>query len=109
MIPRRTDEVRLTDALAFAPVVVLSGPRQAGKSTLARLVVDTPESHRFDLEDPGDRARLAEPMLSLGGLKGTVVIDEAQRAPTCSRSSACSSTAIAVLADSWCSAAHPPT
>ena len=81
MIPRPIDEARLADALTHAPVVVLSGPRQAGKSTLASLMVDTPASNRFDLEDPGDRARLADPMLALAALEGTVVIDEAQRSP----------------------------
>jgi predicted AAA+ superfamily ATPase len=62
-----------------APIVLLTGPRQAGKSTLARTVVDPAPSHVFDLEDPRDDARLAEPMLALRKLDGTVVIDEAQR------------------------------
>lgn len=56
-----------------------TGPRLAGKSTLARTVVQPPPSHVFDLEDSRDLARLGEPTLSLSGLGGTVVIDEAQR------------------------------
>jgi len=79
MIRRIHDEERLRAALDRAPVVVLSGPRQAGKSTLARSVVDPAPSNLFDLEDPRDLARLDEPTLVLPRLTGTVVIDEAQR------------------------------
>ena len=59
--------------------MLVTGPRQAGKSTLARTVVRPAPSHVFDLEDPRDAARLGEPTLSLPALEGTVVIDEAQR------------------------------
>jgi uncharacterized protein len=79
LVARTEDEQRLRAALARAPVVLITGPRQAGKSTLARSVVAPPPSHHFDLEDPRDLARLGEPTLSLPGLDGTVVIDEAQR------------------------------
>lgn len=64
-------------------VVSLLGPRQCGKTTLARnfiLTVDGPTTS-FDLEDPRDLARLAEPMLALERLEGLVVIDEIQRKP----------------------------
>jgi predicted AAA+ superfamily ATPase len=60
-------------------VVVLTGPRQAGKTTLARQVVTSPASNFFDLEDPRDDARLGDPTLTLPALEGTIVIDEAQR------------------------------
>jgi predicted AAA+ superfamily ATPase len=76
---RHTD--RLEAALARSPVTVLTGPRQAGKSTLARAVAAPVPANVFDLEDPRDLARLGEPTLSLGDLVGTIVIDEAQRAP----------------------------
>ena len=79
VIQRDLDERRLRDALARAPIVLVTGPRQAGKSTLARAVVQPSPSNVFDLEDPRDAARLGEPTLSLPGLAGTVVIDEAQR------------------------------
>ena len=72
---------RVRRALDEAPVVVVTGPRQAGKSTLARLVAAPDPAHHFDLEDPRDLARLADPTLALDGLHGTVVIDEAQRRP----------------------------
>jgi hypothetical protein len=81
MITRGLDEARLRSALAEAPVVLLTGPRQAGKSTLARTVVDPDPARWFDLEDPRDLARLAEPTAALEALTGTVVIDEAQRRP----------------------------
>jgi len=78
-IARDRDERRLRAGLERAPIVLLTGPRQAGKSTLARAVVRPAASHVFDLEDPRDAARLGEPTLSLPGLGGTVIIDEAQR------------------------------
>ena len=68
-------------ALGRSPIVVLSGPRQCGKTTLARQLL-TPESlNYFDLEDPISLARLDEPITALGSLKGLVVIDEIQRRP----------------------------
>lgn len=79
IVARDDDESRLEAALGRAPIVLVTGPRQAGKSTLAKRVVDPPRSNFFDLEDPRDAARLGEPTLSLPELRGTVVIDEAQR------------------------------
>lgn len=79
MILRQDDEDRLTTALRRSPIVLVTGPRQAGKSTLARTVAKAPRSNVFDLEDPRDLARLGEPTLSLATLDGTVIIDEAQR------------------------------
>lgn len=81
LVPRRLDSQRLADALSRAPIVLLTGARQTGKSTLARQVVVAPARNVFDLEDPRDLARLAEPTLSLGTLEGAVIIDEAQRQP----------------------------
>jgi predicted AAA+ superfamily ATPase len=68
-------------ALRDSPVVGLLGPRQSGKTTLAREVLDGRRGHVFDLEDPRDEQRLAEPMTSLESLTGLVVIDEVQRRP----------------------------
>jgi len=81
LVARKLDTARLRASLAAAPVVVLTGPRQAGKSTLARTVVAADRASVFDLEDPRDLARLGDPTLALSGLAGTVVIDEAQRQP----------------------------
>ncbi len=68
-------------ALRRSPVVVLTGPRQSGKTTLARELVAEDSPNYFDLEDPVDVARLAEPMTALRPLEGLVVIDEVQRRP----------------------------
>jgi len=64
------------------PVVALVGPRQAGKTTLAKkYAVGAGETHFFDLEAPSDLARLANPELVLSPLRGLVVLDEIQRIP----------------------------
>lgn len=58
---------------------MLTGPRQCGKTTLARELLDESSVNYFDLEDPTSLARLDEPMTALRPLKGLVVIDEVQR------------------------------
>jgi len=65
------------------PVVAILGARQVGKTTLAREYSRTfaGPATRFDLEDPDDLARLAEPKLALEPLEGLVVLDEVQRRP----------------------------
>jgi len=61
--------------------VELVGPRQVGKTTIARQFVDTSSANYFDLEDPVSRQRLANPMTTLAQLQGLVVIDEIQHLP----------------------------
>jgi hypothetical protein len=68
-------------ALKRRPVVVLTGPRQCGKTTLARQILAPTASTYFDLEDPRTRALFEEPMTALESLTGLVVIDEVQQAP----------------------------
>lgn len=68
-------------ALARSPVVVLTGPRQAGKTTLAREFLSEDSPNYFDLEDPLSLARLEEPRTALDPLRDLVVIDEVQRRP----------------------------
>ncbi len=80
-VPRPADERALRAAVAHAPVTLLTGPRQAGKSTLVRRVIEPSPAAFFDLEDYRDRARLSEPMLALQDRGETIVIDEAQRMP----------------------------
>jgi hypothetical protein len=72
---------RIRRALARSRVVALLGPRQCGKTTLAREIVAPNSPLYFDLEDPTSLARLSEPMTALAPLRGTVVIDEVQRRP----------------------------
>ena len=80
-VERPDDAATLRAAMKRSPVTLLTGPRQAGKSTLVRRVVDPAPSAVFDLEDYRDLARLAEPMLALRDTGETIVIDEAQRMP----------------------------
>ena len=57
------------------------GPRQCGKTTLARQLLDPESPNYFDLEDPAEAALLEQPMTALADLRGLVVLDEAQRQP----------------------------
>ncbi len=80
-IDRPARRSQIAAALARSRVVALVGPRQAGKTTLARQFVAPDSINYFDLEDPASLARLDEPMTALRGLEGIVVIDEVQRRP----------------------------
>ena len=72
----------LRQGLKQSPVVSLLGPRQVGKSTLARTLAKAQRSAIFDLEDPSDLEALQTPKTMLSPLKGLVVLDEVQRLPT---------------------------
>lgn len=65
------------------PAVTLVGPRQCGKTTIARWMMSAiaGEVHYFDLERLADQRKLANPELTLDPLRGLIVIDEIQRAP----------------------------
>ena len=82
-VSRRRHLRRLTLLLRESPVVALLGARQTGKSTLARQLVAARRGPTtwFDLENPEDLARLADPGLELRPLRGLVVLDEIQRLP----------------------------
>ncbi len=73
--------MRLADALRVFPVVALLGPRQCGKTTLARAYAEREPSEFFDLENPVDLRRLTAPMQALEPLSALVIIDEIQRRP----------------------------
>lgn len=78
--PRHLHAIRT--ALRAYPVVAVLGPRQVGKTTLAREVAAGNRSaHWFDLEDPEHRRLLVDPKLALRDLRGLVVLDEVQRVP----------------------------
>jgi uncharacterized protein len=81
MISRPIESGRIRTALARARVVALLGPRQCGKTTLARKLVRASSPNYFDLERPRHLARLIEAETTLETLKGLVVIDEVQRRP----------------------------
>lgn len=72
---------RVSAALSRSPVVALLGPRQCGKTTLARAIAAGRPSTFLDLENPLDAVRLENPATVLTPLKGLVVIDEVQLRP----------------------------
>ncbi len=72
---------KLEKAINRAPIVSILGPRQVGKTTLARQFVGERDAVFFDLELESDRLRLANPELVLGSARGIVVIDEIQVMP----------------------------
>ena len=81
MVERRELLARIRRALSRSRVVALIGPRQCGKTTLARRIVAADSLNYFDLEDPSSLARIADPITALSSLRGVVVIDEVQRRP----------------------------
>ena len=81
MIPRPQAYKNITKILELFPVAALLGPRQCGKTTLARIIAEKNPSTFFDLENTVDVARLSAPMSVLENIKGLVIIDEIQRKP----------------------------
>jgi uncharacterized protein len=81
VIDRKVDVELVRTALKRSRVVALLGPRQCGKTTLARQFVPADSLNYFDLEAPLSLARLTEPDTALRSLKGLVLIDEVQRRP----------------------------
>ena len=82
-IPRSPELEALKRLLKTNPIVAILGPRQCGKTTLARQFSSRWPSDitAFDLEDPRDIERLQDPLLALEGAKGLIIIDEIQRSP----------------------------
>ena len=76
---RLRDEV--SRLLAQFRGVLLVGPRQVGKTTLARTFVNAGEANYFDLENPVVAEQFRRPLSVLENLRGLVVIDEVQHAP----------------------------
>ncbi len=72
----------LQQTLLRQPAVVLLGPRQVGKTTLAHQLIDTQNSMYLDLESPEDLQKLADPLLYLRTHEShLVILDEIQRVP----------------------------
>ena len=78
IVERAQDLEAVGKLIAAFPVTAILGPRQCGKTTLARTFN---ADHAFDLENPRDVARLEQPQLALEDLRGLIVIDEIQRLP----------------------------
>lgn len=81
MIKRDGYREHIKNALKRSRAVALLGPRQSGKTTLARELVDIHSPNYFDLEDQASLMALADPKGVLEPLKGLVVIDEVQERP----------------------------
>ena len=82
MIPRPEPIRQIEASFRVHPVTALLGPRQCGKTTLARAIAEQePAVAMFDLENPVDVQRLSAPMQALKDQAGLVIIDEVQRKP----------------------------
>jgi hypothetical protein len=81
MILRRAYLSDLSTAIRRSPVTALLGPRQCGKTTLARAFSASRRATYLDLESVSDRRRLANPEMALGELTGLIVLDGIQAMP----------------------------
>lgn len=82
MLGRTETLAELRRQLRRQPVVAILGPRQVGKTTVARAIAaQSGAVHFFDLESPADLRRLGDEATTLTELRGLVVIDEIQRRP----------------------------
>lgn len=81
MIDRPRYKNAILESMERSQATALLGPRQCGKTTLARRVAQGMESTFFDLESPRDQFRLQNPELTLESLSGLVVLDEVQSRP----------------------------
>jgi predicted AAA+ superfamily ATPase len=81
MIPRPDPLHQISTSFQVHPITALLGPRQCGKTTLARAIAEQEPATIFDLENPVDTRRLSVLMQSLKDLSGLVILDEVQRKP----------------------------
>jgi predicted AAA+ superfamily ATPase len=82
MLERSSYLARIESGLSRSPIVALLGPRQCGKTTLAKMVSELhPVNHFFDLESVQDSRRLTNAEKVLGSLSGIVILDEIQLKP----------------------------
>jgi len=81
MLARKRLLKTVLDRMGWNPVTSILGPRQCGKTTLARMAIQRRNVHYFDLEKPVDFDRLANPARAIDGLRGLVILDEIQRRP----------------------------
>ncbi len=81
MIPRPEAIGDVERSFQVHPATALLGPRQCGKTTLARMISEHKPCEYFDLENPVDSRRLSQPLQALENLEGLVIIDEVQRRP----------------------------
>ena len=81
---RDNDLSHIKEAFCTSKIVAILGPRQCGKTTLARSYFKNNNGlseQYFDLENPQDQLRLFDPLLALEEMEGLIVVDEVQRMP----------------------------
>ena len=79
---KRMQEAKLHKALSRAPAVAILGPRQSGKSTIARMLLKSVPSVYLDLQDRVDRNKLSEPELFFDRYRDQLIcLDEIQLLP----------------------------
>ena len=82
MVINRVAQASLHEYLTIFPAVGIVGPRQVGKTTLAKNLRLSTEIHYLDLESEADRQKLTDPVLYLANYSNkTVVLDEIQQMP----------------------------
>jgi predicted AAA+ superfamily ATPase len=81
MIDRPELVRRIKSGLKDSPVTLLLGPRQCGKTTVARQLTARRGGSYYDLENPRDSARLGQPQTVLEAARGLVVLDEFHQRP----------------------------
>ncbi len=82
LIVRKEFETEIKESIAYNPITAILGPRQCGKTTLARIIAKSFNSNVFDMEDPADYELLSSsPKNILAQQEGLVIIDEVQRIP----------------------------
>lgn len=81
MIPRPDVISHIDRVFMIHPIAALLGPRQCGKTTIARMIAEREPSTYFDLENPVDLRRLSAPLSVLQELAGLIIVDEVQRRP----------------------------
>jgi len=83
MIERDSFLLKIKESFELYNICALLGPRQCGKTTLAREFIKSIKEpfYFFDLEDPSHLDQLKNPKLTLDPLNGLIIIDEIQRRP----------------------------
>ncbi len=81
-VQRKNLEQRIAQAIRDYPVTLLLGPRQCGKTSLARRIGEEQKGSYFDLEDPETPLHAEVARAVLKDLRGLVIIDEIQRQPS---------------------------
>jgi len=81
MIPRGLQNL-LIEKIKYSPVILIHGPRQCGKTTLAELVGKSQGYSYFTMDDPDTRNHAqSDPKGFVGNIQTPMIIDEIQMAP----------------------------